>query len=266
MQKFKKRFGQNFITNKRLIKQFVNLLNITPNDNILEVGPGDGRITLEILKKEPKNLVAIEIDKDLMPILKDKFVAFPNFELINTDFLKFNLNELNWINYKVIGALPYNISKRIIRQLLFAKIRAKLMIFILQKEVALNYITNFSKSTFLSLFTDILYEKKYIKTIDSYNFYPRPKVESGIIVFKRKPRPIISDVEELKNFQRFLINSFRAPRKMLKNVLKSIYHIENLDEIMAKLEIDKKVRAENLNLNKYIALYKEIQTKNGLSS
>ncbi len=258
MKKFKKRFGQNFITNKKLIKEFVDVLEIQNTDNIIEIGTGDGRVTMELLKKEPKNLISIEIDNDLIPFLQEKFIGFKNFRLIHKDILKLDLNSLDLSSdYKVIGSLPYNISKKIIEKFMLINKRPFLMNFIVQKEVAESYIAKTSKNTFLSLFTDLVFSKKVIKTINPNNFYPKPKVDSAIIVFQIKKQPLISDTEELKKFRKFLLNAFRSPRKMLKNVLNSIYRDIDFERILKRHKIDLKNRAENLSVEDYLKIYND---------
>ena len=130
--KLKKKFGQNFLIDKNISYKIVNLIS-NNNLNILEIGPGDGKLTESIIKKKPKNLDLVEIDKDLIIDLSNNFKSYKFINIINEDILKFNINK----NYDlVISNLPYNLSSKVLEKLVLLKQNPKIMILMFQKEFA----------------------------------------------------------------------------------------------------------------------------------
>ena len=255
---FKKHFGQNFIRDFEAINKAIQALDIQPDDIVIEIGPGDGKVTEHLVQK-CQGLILIEIDNELVARLRDKFTDAQNLNIINKSVLDVDFDEVvgPGKKYKVIGSLPYNISKKIIKKLIETENRPQRMSFIVQKEVARSYSAIIPDATFLANFSSIYYDVKYIGTVKKEKFVPRPQVDGGIIQFTLKQKPEVNP-EDYEKFTKFLFNCFRQPRKKLKNVLKSIYIGTDWEEAFQKLKIDSSSRAANLKLTDFINLHKSL--------
>jgi len=253
---FKKYFGQNFLRSKKYAKKLVESLNIEPGDVVVEIGPGEGIVTEEILKAEVK-LISVEIDYSLIPNLIKHFGNENNFKLINQDILKTNIAEIvrkNWNTdtYKVIGSLPFNISKEIISLFFREYERSFLesdyprpirMSFILQEEVSKLYSSKTPKNSMLSALSSLVAKVKKLESIPFHQFYPPPKVNGAITLFEFNTsyNPSFSKVQKL------IKTAFKSPRKTLFNNLKPFY--TNLENVFEKLGLDTKVRASQIDIN-----------------
>lgn len=247
---FKKSLGQNFLKNKSAIQDLLKLLDLQKNDLVIEIGPGQGALTDELVKVV-NNLVLIEKDSNLINYLSSKY---PQVNIINQDFLKINLN---WITqrekYKVIGSLPYNVSKKIIYNLLTATNKPDKISFIIQKEVAQEYVSKPPKATLLSNFANIYSDVKLDKVISAKSFYPVPKVDGQIIAFKNI-KPKVSNHEILWSLIR---TGFSSPRKIVASNLKN-YEKNNVLEALSTLNLSPTIRAGELTLENWIDLQKKL--------
>jgi len=211
---FKKEFGQNFLRSSTFPKIMVKTLCPLKEESVLEIGPGDGKLTHELLCTE-SNIYAVEIDTTLIPILLAKFSTNNTFHLVNQDILSLDTDK-EGNKYSVIGSLPYNISKKIINKFLRASVKPRKMVFIIQKEVADDYVAEAPRATFLSNYVKLFSIAKIIKKIPSGEFYPRPKVDGAIIEFE-----LIPEIEGFKNIVINLKQAFTQPRKKLSSNLQS---------------------------------------------
>jgi len=258
---FKRQFGQNFIKDLESVRKMIGALEIGSNDLIIEIGPGDGRVTKQLLEASPKKVISIEIDTELIPILTSKFKDFSNFELINQSVLTVDFDKITeGQNYKVVGSLPYNISKPIIKILTEAKNKPQLMSFIVQKEVARDYSAVPPEGCFLSNFASIFYNVRYRGTVSKNDFVPKPKVDGGIICFTIKPKSEV-DQKDIQAFNKFLFNCFRQPRKKLINTLKSIYQDTDWVKLFIDLQINPNARAAEMEFVQFLNLF-NVYSKN----
>ena len=186
----KKKLGQNFLINDKILDKIVKVGDITNKDNILEIGPGTGNLTKYLIKAKPKSIVVIEKDTDLINQLKQRFED--SVKVINEDVLKLNENFFTK-KFKVFGNLPYNISTRILSNWCLSKnIKFEKLILMFQKEVADRIISkentkNYSRITILANWKfDI--KKKF--DINPGNFYPAPKIQSSVLEFIPKKKDL----------------------------------------------------------------------------
>jgi 16S rRNA (adenine1518-N6/adenine1519-N6)-dimethyltransferase len=236
----------------------IEALNIQPGDVILEIGPGDGIVTKEILTRGAQ-VLCIEIDYSLLPNLIKRFSGHNNFHLIHQDILKINISEellkvSNDIkNYKVIGSLPFNISKKIISLFFNEFIRAKKgeivakptkMVFILQEEVSKVYNAKLPHMTMLSTLSELFCTVKKLQSIPAHQFYPEPKVDGGITSFTFKSEITLPNIEKM---QKFIKLGYKSPRKTLLNNLKIYY--PNVDQIFSEMNIDTKIRPSQTSID-----------------
>lgn len=255
---FKKKFGQNFITSTPYILKTIDRLELKDDDTVLEIGPGDGRFTEAIIEKVQK-MNMVEIDYDLIEYLNTKFEdQSSKFKIFNEDIMNFELSRYKGKKYKVFGALPYNISKMIIKKFLEAEHKPELMVFVIQKEVAKDYTTEAPRSMFLYNFANCYSDTKYEFTIPKDLFHPKPKVDGGVLSFKNFGFKF-DDIEDSEQLVKFIKNGFRNPRKKLLNTLKSIYKETEWKELLSKLEFNDNIRAAELELEQWVELYRQSQ-------
>tara|TARA_A100000164_G_scaffold116952_1_gene103145 strand:- start:760 stop:1548 length:789 start_codon:yes stop_codon:yes gene_type:complete len=259
--KAKKSLGQNFLIDKNIINKIVSLTNII-DKNVLEVGPGKGNLTEYILEKNPKKLYLVEKDNDLCNQLEIKFRN--NVEIINEDILK--VDEKNISNDKLIvfGNLPYNISTEIIcswvikleKNFWFSE-----LILMFQKEVADRIISEKNTSNYgrLSILLNWKMNIKKIFDIGPNSFSPKPKIDSTLLYFT--PRKDYFPIQKSKNLEMVTRIFFNQRRKMIKNPLKQLF--VNYEEISKKLNLNLKLRPQNLSLETYCDIVREYEKLSG---
>lgn len=257
---FKKQFGQNFLKSTKYVHMLLNPLEISKNDLVIEIGPGDGMVTNEILRKGA-TLYSIEIDDELIPKLQRKFIDYENFNIVHTDVLDLDLNQVairENQKIKITGSLPYNISKKIISKFLKNDLREKIesMSFIVQDEVAKAYVDKVPKASFLSMKTALYAKAKKYESIPAVQFVPKPKVAGGIIYLELNHK-LEQNVKEIEKLMKI---GFSSPRKTLYNNLKSSkkYQPESILIALSKLEINEKARPSELELDDWIKLNIEL--------
>jgi len=242
----KKSLGQNFLTDKNVIRKIINSTKIDGKD-IIEIGPGTGALTEEILKREPKSLSLIEKDKHLVDKLKLKYLKNRLVKIYNADVLNFNLEKICKKNTTIFGNLPYNISSQILVKLLRFQWLPNYndVIFMFQKELGEKIIGEFKKKGYgrLSIITN--YRMKIIdKFLVSQNcFSPKPKVKSMVIHFCPKEK-FDFKIADINSIERVTNNFFSNRRKMIN---KTIHRYDKKDEILKINGLNPKLRPEEIN-------------------
>ena len=253
----KKKFGQNFLVNQTVVKKIIEASNINSNDNILEIGPGDGALTKEIIKKKPNTFIAVEIDRSLMSTLQVLFNKKKNnYELILADALKFDESSKFSNNFKIISNLPYNISLPLLIKWIdqLKKIPfANKMILMFQKEVAERILANKDSKKFgrISILCSSFYHINKIIDVDKKDFFPIPKVNSIVLSFDPLKKSKIS-IDNLEFLKKISFELFNNRRKKLKKKIQSLFSNEiikfnRLDELYD-------LRAENLTVDIFCKL------------
>lgn len=264
---FKKQFGQNFLRTSRFAKELVANLDLTSNDFVIEIGPGDGKVSQEVLNSGA-NLLAIEVDYDLLPNLIKRFNDRSNFDIIHDDILNVDINKLEQLTnvekIKVVGSLPYNISKQIIDKFLKLHVeenslQVEKMAFIVQEEVAIKYNATAPSSTALSLLTSVYANISKGKSIPASQFHPKPKVNGAIIIFEPKPSQAkfnyYSEISKLIN-----IGFSSKKKKLLKNLLNSNrYEEDSIRGAFDKLNIEENKRPPEIDFAIWEGLYKNLK-------
>jgi 16S rRNA (adenine1518-N6/adenine1519-N6)-dimethyltransferase len=239
----KKSFGQHFLRSKGVVEKIVDALEVSPADRIVEVGPGTGVLTEEILKRNPKKLTAIELDRELIPLLREKFRDFSDFEVVEGD-----ASEVDFCKFgkpiKLVGNLPYNAGSLIVLNTIFAKDCLERAVFMLQKEVAERLTLKHKKPSWLGVFLNTFFDTEYLMSVPARFFYPPPKVTSAVIRIKPKPNAPSFDLKEYKTF---LEKLFAERRKMLKSKVG-----ENL---LRKAGIKPTARVEELKTEDFVRLF-----------
>lgn len=255
---FKKQFGQNFLTDKNLLKAIVQDASITSDDEVLEIGPGAGALTYELCKVA-KKVVCYEIDKDLEPILAKKLSEFNNVEVIFKDILKVNLEEIKnsfTKPFKVVANLPYYITTPIIFMFLENNFPLISLTVMVQKEVAerLTAKENTKDYGTITVSANIKCNVKITRVVSRKMFYPVPNVDSAILHFTSQKNKFNVKNEEVLN--KLIKASFAMRRKTLLNNLKQAFHLpqEKLKQALIDCELNENIRGESLTLEQFVTL------------
>jgi 16S rRNA (adenine1518-N6/adenine1519-N6)-dimethyltransferase len=248
-----KRFGQNYLIDRNVIIKLVNELNPHMDDQIVEIGPGTGTITEELLNRT-QNITAIEIDKRVIDNLRRKF---SKLKIINEDFIKISLNEIsNQKRIKVIGNIPFNLTSSIIFKLIENREQIEDAVFIVQYEVAKKFFAKNNTKDFgiYSVILNYFADARFCFKISPNVFFPKPKVFSAAVHLSFTKEIDISIDDKL--FINVVKASFGKRRKTLKNSLSnSIF--KNCD--FSGLTLDLSKRAEQLDIPDFITLTSYIQ-------
>ena len=252
MIKAKKSLGQNFLIDKNIIEKIINTVSIKDNE-ILEVGPGTGNLTREILSKNPSKMYLVEKDTFLAESLKE--IIDKRVKIFNEDILKFDENLLSKNKIIVFGNLPYNISTEILSTWI-TKLKDDYwftdLILMFQKEVADRIIAKFNTSAYgrLSILANWKLNVNKICDISPESFSPRPKIQSTLIHFT--PKKNFVDIKDPLNLEKITRVFFSHRRKMLKKPFNQIFN-GNTD-LLDKFNLDLNLRPQNLDFDTYYKL------------
>lgn len=246
------RFGQNFMIDVNFVRLIAQAAQLSADDQVIEIGPGTGTLTEELLAQAGR-VLAVEIDRDLAGLLRERFAENPRFQLIEGDALAgkhaINAQLLEVIEsakadgrgIKLVANLPYNIASPLVIDLLRAGVRE--LIFTVQKEVAQRLGARVGHEEYgpLSVMAQMLSRVQVLRTIPPQVFWPTPKIESALVRMTAEDR--LRDHSE--PFGRFVHQLFSARRKMVRKTLSAM--VENADALLHKLNLDGNVRPENLS-------------------
>ena len=259
--KANKNLGQNFLIDEQVIEKIVSSSEIGKEDCVIEIGPGLGTLTKELLEKAGK-VISIELDKKMIPILKDRFLLYKNFELINDDVLRVDLKKIiadekenGFKDVKIVANLPYYITTPIIMKLLEEKLDLKSIIVMVQKEVADRLIAVPSdKDTGAITYSVYYYAKgEEILEVPKTSFIPEPEVTSKVIKLDIRKEPPVK-VESPEVMFRIIKCAFMQRRKTLLNALVNTKVFLNKDEgikILKKIGLREDIRAEKLKIEDF---------------
>lgn len=259
--KFSKSLGQNFLIDDSVLEDIVNGAEVGPEDLVIEIGPGVGTLTAQILKRA-KRVVSIELDSDLIPILQAELGENQNFQLIHKDALKVDFNEIigDEKSVKLVANLPYYVTTPIIAKLLNEGYDFKSLTIMIQKEVAerINAEPNSKEYGALSILVQYYCRTSIVRRVPPSCFIPRPKVESTVIKLEKLSKPAV-EVKDKKLFFDLVRNAFNMRRKTLWNGVKSIgLTKELLEKAFDDADIDPKRRGETLSIEEFANLSNSI--------
>jgi len=258
LTKPKKSLGQNFLIDQNILQKIVNTVSINSNSEILEIGPGTGNLTNYLIKKNPKKIFVVEKDNNLSMLLDKKFKNKIN--IINNDILKISENLISKQKLVVFGNLPYNISTEILSKWITSENKNfwfSKLILMFQKEVADRIIAKINTSNYgrLSILSNWKLDIKKIMNISRNSFFPKPKIESSLLIFS--PKNKFYKIKNPKNLEMITRVFFNQRRKMIKKPFKQIF--EDPDEIAKKLSINLNLRPQNLSPDMYYKITKEYE-------
>lgn len=242
------RLGQHFLKNLHKLRAIADAIDIKESDVLIEIGPGHGELTTEILAKNPKKLIAIEKDKLLLPDLEKKFSKNPHFELINGDALE----EIEKISkkaktYKIAGNIPYYITGRIFRVLGELKNKPEVAVFLIQKEVAERICAKSGEMNLLAASIRVWAAAEIIANVGKNDFFPIPKVESAVIKLSLRDDFDLKSADSYFKAAKLL---FKQPRKtVFNNLRESGEDAETIKISLQKIKIDPSVRPQELSIS-----------------
>ena len=238
---------------------------VNDEDIVLEAGPGKGALTEKLLAKAGK-VLAVEKDGRLISFLQEKFapeIAGGKLEIIHGDILNIKLEAWNIKlgEFKIIANIPYYITGQFLRKFLAGDCEPERIVVMVQKEIAQRIVANNEKESLLSISVKAYGKPKMIMKVDKENFSPAPKVDSTILLIGNISKKLFRDNQiEEKDFFIILHAGFAHKRKMLFGNLKEHFGLDNLEEIFATCQIDLKARAEDLPLEKWVNLTKNLNS------
>jgi len=270
----KKKLGQNFLISKRILKEIIKSSQLKPNETVLEIGPGIGILTEELAKRV-KKVICVEKDSRMVKILKERLKDFKNVEILEGDILKFSIFtvlsqqnspkghfQFSKRNYKLVANLPYYVTSPVIRMFLETKNPPKLMVLMVQKEVAQRICASPPKMSKLAVFCQFYGKPKIVKFISKKAFWPQPKVDSAILKISR----IQTDLPRINTnlFSKIVRAGFSQPRKQLINNLSKSLNLsrEKVKEWLLKNNINPIQRAGSLKIEDWINLTKTSKSLN----
>lgn len=257
--RFKKKYGQNFLVDKNIVKKIVDDIEILPNSLVIEIGCGDGRLTKVLCEKFDK-VLGYEIDLDVKDNLFNNLRSFENFDIIFGDFLDrdivFDLNNICYDNLYIVANLPYYITTPIIEKIVVSGLDINMVRIMVQKEVGDRFCAKVGSRDYGSFTVFLNYnfniEKNFIVSRNS--FYPRPNVDSMIVSFYPKEKVSVSNLDF---FYKIVRDSFKFKRKTIRNNLKD-YDLDVIERVLKKYGYDLSVRAEQLDVNIFCEISNEL--------
>lgn len=260
----KKRFGQHFLKDLNIIRKIVNESGVSPDDTVIEIGPGLGDMT-SVLALRAERVIAIEVDRELHSILLKRFEGTPNVDIINADILRFDLSKLLMglgKRVKVVANLPYNISTPILFQFFEMKSCIESLTLMFQKEVADRLVAPPGTRDYgvLSIFAQLYTSPTLLFNVHPSAFTPQPKVHSAVVKLDVLQEPSVrADNEEL--MLRVVKAAFGQRRKTLLNALSSGLRLnkEFAEKALKGSGVDSSRRGETLTLSEFCKLSNELQ-------
>ncbi len=251
----KKRFGQNFLHDERILEKISSVINLE-NKNVIEIGPGQGALTKHILNRA-KGLVVFEIDRDLINLLSDKFKDEKRLKIISGDFLKQDLREYR--DYVIVSNIPYNISTDIVFTIFEHHELFSDVVLLVQKEFAQRLCAKLGSKDYskLTLSTQLFYEANYCFEVSPNCFNPKPKVTSAVVYLKRRDN--LDNSANYKKMLNLIKKCFSMRRKTLWNNIKDLINQELFKQFCLDNNLDINARPENLTLDNYFSLYEFVK-------
>lgn len=261
--RFKKKFGQNFLIDNNILDKIVEKSEISSDDLVIEIGPGIGALS-EKLAEKCKNLILIEIDDTLIPILKDSVGKRENVEIIHNDVLKVDINEIvkgyEFKNVRVVANLPYYITTPILMKLLESQYDIDTITVMVQKEVADRLTAKEGEKDYGAITLAVRYhtDAKVVINVSPNCFMPKPKVHSAVVHMKVLKKE--SDILFERKLFAIIRATFNQRRKTMINAIGNagldFINKEKLRQIFSQLDIDDNIRGEKLSLEDFIQIVK----------
>lgn len=251
----KKELGQHWLKDRAILAAIADDADLHPGDVVLEIGPGLGTLTSELLRRVDR-VIAVEFDADLAKKLPGQFPG-KNLEVIHTDILQFDLDRLP-AGYKVVANVPYYITSKIVEKLMTARNRPSVAVLLVQKEVAERIAAQPGDLSILALSAQVYAEADLGVFVPREYFTPPPKVDSAVVILRTRPVPLVSPEDE-RAFFRVVKAGFVAKRKKLRSSIAAGLAISKPDAeaLLRHANIDPDLRAEDLSIDDWLRLARD---------
>lgn len=257
-----KSLGQHWLRDREVLSHIATSADLTKDDTILEIGPGLGTLTSELLRRAGR-VLAVEFDSELARKLPSQFPG-KNLQVVNEDILKFDLNSLP-NGYKVVANVPYYITSKIVQMLMTAKNKPSITVLLVQKEVAKRLAAKPGQMSILAISAQVFADVSLGDVVPAELFTPPPKVDSQVVILKTRQDPFFANVDEA-NFFKVVKAGFSAKRKKMRSSLAGGLKISkpDIEDILGQAGISPDVRAESLNLDDWARLTKIVSSQHPL--
>lgn len=263
----RKRFGQHFLADPRSLARIVEALDPALNDTVVEIGPGRGVLT-EALRPTCRRLVAIEIDRDLVALLRERFAGSPNVEIVEGDALETDWAALAGEAYLLAGNLPYYITTPLIFRILTTP-RPRRAVLLVQREVAARLSAPPASEEYgaLSVNVQVTAAVETVARVSAGAFHPRPAVDSAIVRLRPIAEPLVATVDEAP-FRRVVQAAFGMRRKQLLRVVRALWipDAARASAILQEAGLDATARPEVLSPREFVALYRGLVRQGALDA
>jgi 16S rRNA (adenine1518-N6/adenine1519-N6)-dimethyltransferase len=250
-----KSLGQHWLRDRDVLAHIADSADLNSNDTVLEIGPGLGTLTSELLRRS-KEVIAVEFDEELARKLPGQFPG-KNLRVVQSDILAFDLTDLA-AGYKVVANVPYYITSKIVQLLMTAQNKPSVAVLLVQKEVAQRLAAKPGNMSILAVSAQVFAEVSLGDIVPAALFTPPPKVDSQVVILKTRTTPFFEDIIE-KDFFRIVKAGFSAKRKKIHSSIGAALHMEK-SEVLLRLEkagVSPDVRAETLSLDEWKKMTKE---------
>lgn len=274
--RLKKHFSQHFLVNGQVLQRIASLMQLDAADTILEIGPGAGFLTEQLLISPAQQVIAVELERDMLAHLTRKLGSHPRFQLHADDILRFDFNTLEAPRFKVVGNLPYAITSKIMFRLCGElgaaqhplRSRIQQLTVMVQKEVGERITATPGSKAYnaMSVALQFWFETRYDFTVPAHDFLPPPKVESAVVSLFPRPQPAVQ-VHDLARFDQLVRTGFAQKRKTIRNALLNGGFASGavLDRIFEQAGVDSGLRAEALSIQAFGDLSNALGTDPGKS-
>ncbi len=274
----KRSLGQNFLADEAHLQRIVEAAELTPADTVIEVGPGLGNLTHHLAIRAGR-VIAVELDRRLIPVLRERFAHGPPVEIVHGDILDLQPAELlrrgetagepqgaAAPRYKVVANLPYYITSAVLRHFLEARVRPALMVVLVQWEVARRIVARPGEMSLLAVSVQFYARPRLVHRVPAGAFVPRPNVDSGILRLDLRPEPAVPDVDPVRFFQ-VVRAGFSRKRKQLLNSLSAGLALskEETREALEAAGIDPRRRPETLSIQEWGQLVRAFQARRSIA-
>jgi len=263
----KKSLGQNFLVDQRALERIVEAAELGPEDIILEIGPGLGTLT-RLLAARAGRVVAVELDPRLVEVLKEVLADLSNVEIIHGDILELDpaaeLIQAEGFRYKVVANLPYYITSAVLRHLLTATVKPKLMVVTVQLEVAQRITAGPGDMSLLAVSVQFYGRPRIVARIKAGAFHPSPQVDSAVVRIDLHDQPLV-EVDDVDSFFEVVRAGFAQRRKQLRNALSAELALpaSEVAQALARAGVSPRRRAQTLSIEEWARVWRETQSIRG---
>ena len=263
----RKRLGQHFLVDRTVLERIADTLAPTASDVVVEIGPGRGALT-DLLSQRARRVIAIELDRDLVPYLRDRYREAGNVDVIERDVLEVNLGEVGGSEFLLAGNVPYYITTPILFHALEPPRPAR-AVYLVQREVAERIAAPPGSRTYgaLSVNVQAVARAELVARVPAGAFRPRPAVDSAIVRLTPRPDPVVDQSLEA-GFRSLVQDAFGLRRKQMRRVVRTIAHlgVDAADQVLAAAAIGPEVRPETLSPEDFARLLRAIDAVSGRGS